>query len=109
MRYVVRGYATGRICLTMQHGQLAYFRGPLLHHDLAQLAPYAKGCFSVGQPITLQGLGTGMYSLAAELRSATDETVLADTSLIFFAVVAIDENLQPFVPTYEWQEVQEGQ
>ena len=68
LRYMVRGY-TGRMCLTLTRGQMRYYRGPVLHRDPALLSPYAKGCFSIGQPITLQALPQGIYALAAELRS----------------------------------------
>ena len=107
LRYIARGY-TGRLCLTLTHGQLRYYRGPVLHRDESLLTPYAKGCFTIGQPITLQGLGTGMYSLAAELRSATADAVLAPPPpTVFFGVV--EQVADAFVPTYEWQEVAEGQ
>ena len=53
LRYVVRGF-TGRLCLTLTHGQLRYYRGPIIHRDTSLLKQYAKGCFEAGQPITLQ-------------------------------------------------------
>ena len=53
LRYVVRGF-TGRLCLTLTHGQLRYYRGPVMHRDPSLLKRYAKGCFDAGQPITLQ-------------------------------------------------------
>ena len=53
LRYVVRGF-TGRLCLTLTHGQLRYYRGPIIHRDASLLKQYAKGCFEAGQPITLQ-------------------------------------------------------
>ena len=110
LRYAARGYGTGRLCLTLNHGPLQYYRGPILHHDSAQLKPYASGCFTLGQPVTLKGLGTGMYSLDAELRSSTTDAVLGEGAVhptSWFAVVAGHE--EEFQPTYDWQVVEEGQ
>jgi len=105
LRYVVRGFS-GRLCLTLTHGQLQYYRGPLIHRDASLLKQYAQGCFSAGQPITLQGLGTGMYSLAAALRDGSDAVSMTHAP-IFFAVV--EQRADAFEPTYEWQEVEPGQ
>jgi len=106
LRYVVRGF-TGRICLTLTHGQLRYYRGPIIHRDASLLKQYAKGCFEVGQPITLQGLSTGMYSLAAALRDGRDGAVSMTHAPIFFAVA--EQRPDAFEPSYEWQEVAQGQ
>ena len=100
LRYVVRGFS-GRLCLTLTHGQLQYYRGPLIHRDSGLLKQYAQGCFSAGQPITLQGLGTGMYSLAAALRDGSDAVSMTHAP-IFFAVA--EQRADAFEPTYEWQE-----
>jgi len=105
LRYVVRGF-TGRLCLTLTHGQLRYYRGPIIHRDTSLLKQYAKGCFEAGQPITLQGLSTGMYSLAAALRDGRDAVSMTHAP-IFFAVA--EQRPDAFEPTYEWQEVAQGQ
>ena len=105
LRYVVRGF-TGRLCLTLTRGQLQFYRGPVLHRDASLLKHYAKGCFDAGQPITLQGLRQGMYALAADLRDGGDAVSMTH-SPIFFAVA--EQSADAFEPTYEWQEVQEGQ
>ena len=111
LRYAARGYGTGRLCLSLKNGPLQYYRGPILHRDPAQVQQYASGCFTLGQPVTIKGLHTGMYSLDAELRSTTTDAVLGGGGAVhptsWFAVVAGPD--EEFEPTYEWQAVEDGQ
>ena len=110
LHYLVRGYGSGRLCLSLRHGPLHFYRGPILHRDRDALSAYASGCFALGQPITLQGLGPGMWSLDAEGREATSEARLAPSAVaptIYFAVMADDHD--EFEANYEWQSVGQGQ
>jgi hypothetical protein len=62
LRYGLRGLpGATRLCLELLRGPLHFYRGPVLHRRAELLSHYARGCFAVGQPVTLQGLGRGNY------------------------------------------------
>ena len=119
LRYALTGLpGATRLCLELRRGSLYVYRGPVLHRDPEALAHYAKGCFAVGQPVTLQKLVAGNYHLRASAQSDAGVS-LANASAVFGVDdgTRADAEAQPaaaarpaeLAPTYEWQDVAPGQ
>lgn len=115
LRYALTGQrGASRICLQLLRGSLHVYRGPLLRRDVSSFSPYAKGCFSVSQPVTFQNLVAGNYALYAAAQNDAQD-ILVNASTVFFGV---DDGTRPgatpdrppeFEPTYEWKDVLPGQ
>ena len=108
LKYVLAAPGATRLCLDLRRAALQYYRGPLLRRrqDAAAHAPYAKGCYAVGQPVTLEKLSLGSFVLHATAEGAASGAVLGRATS-FFAVTYV--NAAAFVPTYAWQPVADGQ
>ena len=114
LRYHLAEAGTTRLCLDLRRDALSY--GPTLKRSHARtFAPYARGCYAVGQLVKLQNLGLGSYLLAASTESSTGGKL--STASTYFAITprvenglrravqSSDANHPPFEPTYEWAEV----
>ena len=115
LRYAMTGLPSAtRLCLELYRGSLHVYRGPVLYRDANSLAHYAKGCFAVGQPVTLQKLVAGNYALRATAQNDAGAN-LATASTVVFGVddgtraTATPARPPEFEPSYEWQSVLPGQ
>ena len=127
LRYHLGVSGADRLCLDLRRSPLRYYRGPILNRD-DSFAPYAKGCYAPGQPVTLQSLGLGQYQLTASAESSSGSR--HGSATVYFAISppptgdhadAHDTggggggggdgggSREIFVPAYEWQVVAPGQ
>lgn len=116
LRYHLSAPGATRLCLNLRRAALQYYRGPLVRRaDDATLVPYARGCYTPGQPVTLQQLSVGSYALEAVVEDERGGH-LDDASCVFAVSRTLNDasaasgDAQPaLVPTYEWQVVAAGQ
>ncbi len=87
LRYALHRPGAEKLCLQLQLDGQAY----------------AKGCYALGQPVTLQRLRPGRYVLRAAANTAAGVELADATS--HFSVVASSS----FSPTYEWTAVKDDE
>ncbi|KAL1527554.1 hypothetical protein AB1Y20_008942 [Prymnesium parvum] len=90
-----------RICLHLSRAPPA----PLPSQPAEEFRTYAQGCFAIGQPVRLENLIAGNYSLHASARGAAGDLLCTAAPVGF----GVEEGTAEFVPSYEWRPVAAGQ